>query len=144
MQWTLSLYGHGRNKSAGADYSIDVRHKLVLDVTLDIQLRRWRTMQLPMRSIVDLYRLYEREMSHESAFCNWWSMWCLFEGEDRVDMLRRVSLVDPAFSHDMLETWYRKLACSRSSLDELDEQVPMQDGWSTQTVVEIESWLPTS
>ena len=112
---------HGSNKLSRSDLQlVDATHKLVCDVSLEIQLQRWRSLQLPAASTMDLYRLYERDLAKESAFCNWWSMWSLFGAQERLQMLRQVSLVAPAFSDAMLEVWYRKVACSVESLDSMD------------------------
>ena len=110
---------HGCNKTV-EDFSIDPTHKLVLDAALEVQLRRWRRMCIPLGSVMDLFRLYSRELSRESAFCIWWNMWSLFGGDDRVDFLQQISLADPTFPSHMLEAWYRYVAGSGDSLDSLD------------------------
>ena len=78
----------------------------VLDMALELLLRRWRHRGIPLSSTMSLYRLYERELRLESSFRIWWDMWCLFDGAARVAFLQGVfSLVDPDFAWDMLGVW---------------------------------------
>ena len=99
--------GHGPNKIRQHFWPPDSLHRTVLQVSLEIQLRKWRRMDLPLGSIMDLLRFYERIMSVESSFCNWWDMWQHFQPAERLELLRRVSLVFPDFAHCMLDNWYR-------------------------------------
>ena len=91
----------------------DALHRTILQVTLEIKLRHWRSLDLPMGSIMALLRRYEQSMSEVSSFVNWWTMWEAFGPADRQEMLRRISLVFPHFSYGMLGHWYRHTVCSQ-------------------------------
>ena len=82
---------HVGNKQARTAYAIDPLHKLVLDMALELLLRRWRHRGIPLSSTMSLYRVYERELRLESSFRIWWDMWCLFDGAARVAFLQGVS-----------------------------------------------------
>ena len=51
---------HGANKVSRLDYLPDALHRTILQVTLEIKLRHWRSLDLPMGSIMSLLRSYER------------------------------------------------------------------------------------
>ena len=104
---------HGANKVSRVDYLPDALHRTILQVTLEIKLRHWRSLDLPMGSIMSLLRSYERSMSKDSSFVNWWNMWAVFGPADRQEMLQRISLVFPDFTYNMLGHWYRHSVCSQ-------------------------------
>ena len=103
---------HGANKKCRLEYLPDALHRTILQVTLEIKLRHWRSLDLPMGSIMSLLRSYERSMLEESSFVNWWNMWVVFGPAERQEMLRRISLVFPDFAYSMLGHWYRHSVCS--------------------------------
>ena len=67
---------HGANKISRMDYLPDALHRTILQVTLEIKLRHWRSLDLPMGSIMSLLRSYEQSMSDDSSFVNWWWPYC--------------------------------------------------------------------